>query len=200
MTQQHEQISALVDGEIKDQSVISNLLEEPPLAAKWQRYHVIRGALRNELPPQIDLDLTDKIIAAIEKEPTVLAPKRSWQQFPLLAQVVPLLKQGGQFAVAASVAAVMIIGVQQYSKPEAEEPFAVAPPFAEIGIQGGLAPVSLQQTLPVNDADIAQQRKKINALLADHRQQVRLKYAQQQSKHADTPVSEQRQDLDKLPQ
>ena len=198
MTQQHENISALVDGETKDESVISALLDDQALAEKWQRYHLIRGALRNELPPQVDFDLSDKIAAAIEQEATVLVPKRRWQQLPVVAQVIPLVKQGGQFAVAASVAAAMIIGVQQYTKPELEEPFEVAPPFA--GVQGGLSPVSLQQTRSVSTADIVEQRKRINAHLSDHRQQVRLKYAQQQSRNSVKQQSEQSQDLDKSAQ
>lgn len=198
MTQQHENISALVDGETKDEAVISALLDDQALAQKWQRYHLIRGALRNELPPQVDFDLSNKIAAAIDQEATVLAPKRRWQQWPVVAQVIPLAKQGGQFAVAASVAAAMIIGVQQYSKPELEEPFEVARPFA--GVQGGLSPVSLQQTRSVSTADIMEQRKRINAHLSDHSQQVRLKYAQQQSRNSVKQQSEQSQDVDKSPQ
>lgn len=180
MTQQHESLSALVDGEVQDDNLVSALANDKALADKWKNYHLIRSTMRNELPPQIDIDLGDKIVAAIEQEPTILAPKKRWQQIPVVAQVVPLFKQGGQFAVAASFAAAMIIGVQQFNTPETEEPFSVAPPFA--AVQGGLSPVSLQQTRTVDRPDVLEQRKRISALLTDHNQQVRLKHSHQLDK------------------
>jgi sigma-E factor negative regulatory protein RseA len=50
------------------------------------------------------------------------------------------------------------------------------------GPQGGLAPVSLEQTraLPRNDMnEVLEKKRKINALIADHEQQVKLKQAQE---------------------
>ena len=86
--------------------------------------------------------------------------------------------QSGQFAVAASVALAVILGVQHLNQPAPSEPFTTAP---TAGPQGGLAPVSLEQTrtLPRNDMnEVLAKKRKINALIADHEQQVKLKQVQ----------------------
>ena len=66
------------------------------------------------------------------------------------------------------------------NKPEATEPFSTFETSAQFG---GLAPVSLEQTrtLPRNDMDVVLEKKrKINALIADHEQQIKLKQAEEE--------------------
>lgn len=87
----------------------------------------------------------------------------------------PLFQQTGQFAVAASVAVAVILGVQQYNQPVEEQPFNAAPTIPVTGIQGGLSPVSLEQTRALPRPDVSVQRQRLNAYLNDHNQQVRRK-------------------------
>merc|ERR1711964_412597 len=102
-----------------------------------------------------------------------------WKSLPIVNKVVPLLRQSGQLAVAASVAAAVILGVQQGNQqPAAEEPFTTfQTPMIPGMPQTGMAPVSLEQSniVPNNragDSDaLLQKRRQINALLADHEQQ-----------------------------
>lgn len=186
MTQQQENLSAFMDGEIDGNDIIEAIKQDDVLRAKWQRYHVIRSSMRNEATVAPQLDITASVALALDNEPAILAPKRSrWEAIPVLGSVVPFAKQSGQFAVAASVAVAMIIGVQYVNQPAPTEPFTTAPTAT---VQGGLAPVSLEQTrtLPRNDMnDVLDKNRKINALIADHEQQVRLKQAIENSEQSE---------------
>ena len=48
MTQQQENLSAFMDGEIDGDAIIDAIKQDEELQAKWKRYHVIRGAMRKE--------------------------------------------------------------------------------------------------------------------------------------------------------
>jgi sigma-E factor negative regulatory protein RseA len=176
MQSKYENLSALVDSEIKDASLLDDMSNNEQLRQKWQSYHVIGDVLRKEVPQQTDLNFVDKISAAIDDEPTVLAPKEHrWSQLPFVAQVVPLVKQGSQYAIAASVAAVMVIGVQVYNQPTLEEPFELAPNASAPGVVGRISGVSLEQTRPLENVDVNTQKRRINALILDHQTQMKLK-------------------------
>ena len=192
MTQQHEKLSAFMDGELDDNGVVDSIKNDSESLAKWRSYHVIRSGLRKEASVMPEFDITAQVAAALEQEPTVLAPKSKWKSLPVVNKVVPLLRQSGQLAVAASVAAAVILGVQQVNQqPAAEEPFTTFQTPVIPGMpQAGMAPVSLEQSniLPNNragDSDaLLQKRRQINALLADHEQQLKLKQAEEQSQQA----------------
>ena len=192
MTQQHEKLSAFMDGELDDSGLVDSIKNDSESLAKWRSYHVIRSGLRKEASVMPEFDITAQVAAALEQEPTVLAPKSKWKSLPVVNKVVPLLRQSGQLAVAASVAAAVILGVQQVNQqPAAEEPFTTFQTPVIPGMpQAGMAPVSLEQSniLPNNragDSDaLLQKRRQINALLADHEQQLKLKQAEEQSQQA----------------
>ena len=192
MTQQHEKLSAFMDGELDDSGLVDSIKNDSESLAKWRSYHVIRSGLRKEASVMPEFDITAQVAAALEQEPTVLAPKSKWKSLPVVNKVVPLLRQSGQLAVAASVAAAVILGVQQVNQqPAAEEPFTTFQTPVIPGMpQTGMAPVSLEQSniVPNNragDSDaLLQKRRQINALLADHEQQLKLKQAEEQSQRA----------------
>ncbi|WP_296045394.1 RseA family anti-sigma factor [uncultured Alteromonas sp.] len=192
MTQQHEKLSAFMDGELDDNGFVDSIKNDSESLAKWRSYHVIRSGLRKEASVMPEFDITAQVAAALEQEPTVLAPKSKWKSLPVVNKVVPLLRQSGQLAVAASVAAAVILGVQQVNQqPAADEPFTTFQTPVIPGMpQTGMAPVSLEQSniVPNNRADdtdaLLQKRRQINALLADHEQQLKLKQAEEQSQQA----------------
>lgn len=188
MSQKIENLSALVDGELYDNDFVKKLESDADLSAKWQSYHLIRDGLRKELPSEINFDIAKNVTLALESEPAILAPKRTWQDLPLISNVLPFIKQSGQMAIAASVAVAMILGFQQVNQPELEQPFNSAPPI--LGIQGGLSPVSLDQTRSISRSNVIDQRRRIVAYLTDHQQQMRLKAAQLQSRKDSHVVDE----------
>ena len=178
MSQKFENLSALVDGEnaqfdLQGADLINALKNDKELEQKWHSYHVIRYGLRKELPNHMQFDIAASVALALESEPVILAPKKSWRDAPVVAQVLPFFKQGSQLAIAASVAVAMIVGVQQFNQPDEDKPFNSAAPI--LGIPGGLSPVSFEQTQTLPQNDLVEQRRRINAYIADHQQQLRLK-------------------------
>lgn len=179
MTQQQEKLSAFLDGEVEQgaesSSVIDSLVADAESLEKWKRYHLMRDCLRNEQANDVHFDVSASVAKALESELSIVAPKAKWTDIPIVANIVPLVKQSGQLAVAACVTAVMIFSYQSYNQTE-DTPFLSAPPVA--APQGGLAPVSLEQTrnVPRNDmATLLEQRRQLNALIEDHARQLKLK-------------------------
>ena len=190
MSQKFENLSALVDGEDATSSssrsyLLDGIKDDVDLQLKWKSYHLIRNSLRQELPADIYLDIADRVAQALDAEPAILAPKKTWRDISLISNIVPFAKQGGQMAIAASVAVVMIIGVQQLNQADVIQPFNAAPPIP--GIQGGLSPVSFDQARTVPNSDGVEQRRRINAYMTDHKQQLRFKTIQITSDDSTTP-------------
>ena len=101
-----EQLSALLDDELGDETGITlqALGNNDEHRQTWSRYNLIGECLRGNLPEHIDPKIADKIRDAIESEPAILAPHRKTSRF---------LKPVMGFAIAASVAVVVILGLQQ---------------------------------------------------------------------------------------
>ncbi|MFT6269699.1 MAG: sigma-E factor negative regulatory protein RseA [Alphaproteobacteria bacterium] len=179
MTQEYENLSAMVDGEKIDDkqgSFVKSITSDAALSAKWRSYHLTRDLLRNDMSSDVSFDISDSVAKALDNELAMVAPKPSWREMPVVSAVLPIIRQSGQLAMVACVTAMVIFGVQTYNKPEVTDPFKTAPTI--LGPQGGLAPVSLQS---VNNTQqdrmdqLLQQRRQINALIQDHVRQQRLR-------------------------
>jgi sigma-E factor negative regulatory protein RseA len=97
-------ISALMDGELERHEVaetLQALRRSDALRTQWNDGHLIGAALRGERG--LDLDVTARVMSALEAEPTVMAPASrrapAWQR-PLLA----LAASGAGVAVVAWLA------------------------------------------------------------------------------------------------
>lgn len=109
----NEQLSAFADGELPEQEhefLIRQLTHNQDLLGKWGRYHLIRDAMQNHLPVHVDGGLSERISVAMEDEPEHLQvgetpPVKQWTR-PLAG-----------FAVAASVAVMAVLGLQNLSQP-----------------------------------------------------------------------------------
>ncbi|MBB1318691.1 anti-sigma factor [Shewanella sp. SR43-4] len=175
-----EWVSAAVDGEVDDKT-LAQLSADVDSHDEWQRYHMIGDAMRGELPATIDLDLFASITAAIELEPTIIAPQAKStevdQQRTTASNVVPFFKQFGQYAIAATVAMVAIVGVQNYNQSnDAESPLPV---LMTRPLVGSVSPVSYQTGAAQNqqsysNEQVIEQRRRINAYIQDHMLQQRL--------------------------
>jgi sigma-E factor negative regulatory protein RseA len=72
-----ERISVLMDGELDDEQAdveLDRLREDPELRSVWHAYHAIGDALRGEV--MLSSGFESRLRAALEAEPTVLAPRR----------------------------------------------------------------------------------------------------------------------------
>ena len=183
-----EQLSALMDGDLSEIEVLKELGTDPALQETWSRYHLIGDAMRGDLPVNLQLDLSDSIMLALEDEPAILAPKPAQPAAPQVqpaGKVIPFVRrfgqQVGQYAIAASVAAAVIFGVQQY---QGKDGVPTSPVLNTIPVGGSAAPVSVhypqdgsrtgvrQQGL--SEQQMQEQRERINAFLRDHQLQQRL--------------------------
>lgn len=177
MTQKHENLSAFVDGEQQDDKFVAELGNDTELSAKWQRYHIIRQSLRKEMPETATFDISASVMEALESEPAILAPKRKWSDIPVIGNVIPLVRSSGQLAIAASVAVAVIIGFQQVNNQPEKQIFNPAPASFN-GIQGGLSPVSLEQTRIMPNVSVQEQQRRFNMLMRHHMNQVMIKDVQ----------------------
>lgn len=103
-----EQFSALVDGEEAQTSdVLSRVQQDDELRQRWQRYHLIRDAMTGHVEDKNFTDISTQVSQMLDNEPTVLAPRRK------TSRLQTIYKQASGFAVAATVATVAVITVQQ---------------------------------------------------------------------------------------
>ena len=181
----NERISVLMDGETSEASWLTSVLQDSQQQETWGRYHLIGDALRDELAGDITLDLADRVALALADEPTVLAPQVLGWQTRVKPVAAKMLRYGGQFAIAASVAAVSILGVQQYQLSQIAAPVSV---LNTVPVGGMAAPVSVNyqtdrrplEHVPQPLMTEAQQRadqERIAAFLRDHQLQQRLHQA-----------------------
>ncbi len=106
-----ETLSALMDNEAAElelRQALKEVSEDPERRARWQRYQLASAAMKRDLPPRMT-DMSASIADAIDREPTPRAPADRW------------LKPLGRVAVAASVAAVAVFGVQNLQMPAAPD-------------------------------------------------------------------------------
>ena len=179
-----EWLSALVDShaDLKD---LDQVINSDDNKDTWSRYHLMGDIMRGDTGDSIDVNLVNSIEAAIAQEPTIitLAAHRSLRQrfveSPLVQKSSHYIGRSAQFAIAASVALVSVMGVQQYQESADDySPLAVLQTTGPVN--GNLSPVNLsvnassavdQREL---QRDVLRQQQRINALLFDHQQQLKL--------------------------
>lgn len=152
-----EQVSALADDELSqaEQSlVLRRLSADPALRDQWQRIHLLRDALHNELSGHLSAGFAGRVMAALESEPQPAAGF-GWQRW--LRQAA---KPVAGLAVAASVAALAIVGLEQISGPNADQPLS-APRLAS-------ADHALEDHVVGTRWDQPQMGNRLNAYLVNH--------------------------------
>ncbi|WP_299492283.1 RseA family anti-sigma factor [uncultured Shewanella sp.] len=185
-----EWVSAAVDGEVDDKT-LADLANDVDLHEQWRDYQIIGDAMRNELPSALNIDLSINIAKAIEQEPChnvthvqydshVPATNQTLDRPNKGSKVIPLFKQFGQYAIAASVALVVVVSVDNYNKDTAVD----TTPLSVLNTRplvGSVSPVSLQtgsvqsnSSSNAKNSQVAEQRLRINAYIQDHQLQQRL--------------------------
>ncbi|MBY5993491.1 sigma-E factor negative regulatory protein [Ferrimonas balearica] len=177
MTERKEKLSAWMDDQPSD-GIYQDLLEDAQLSERWHRYHLIGDAMRNELPEHLQLDIAAQVAQSLEAEPAILAP-RARRRFALPGKVVEMGQRFGQYAIAATVAAVAVVGVQQYSAEEAVTPLPVLETMPMLGAPSPASyqvPGMGQSQSPAVDKEreAMEQQRRANAFLRDHLLQQRL--------------------------
>ncbi len=164
MTEQiREQISAIMDGEMDSKSCSASIKGEE-FKQTWFRYHLISDCMHDRIASHHDFDLTRKISESIQAEPTILAPTSN--------TTPKYTKPLAGMAVAASVAAMAIIGFQQLQAPQ-ESISSQPPPIAQVHTPPSQVEYGVPVVLP--EAGIAkpaqvqmQSDMRINRYLLNH--------------------------------
>ena len=146
-----EKLSALLDGDLDDQMsavTLDAIRRDEALQRKWQTYCLVGDALRGE--SEGSLDFTQKVMAGLDQEPTVLSPariapvNRTWVQsmMPIAASVMGVVAVGW---VAASLSSQPQGGVSLASsaQPPRVETVAIRP-VATAPVDALASPVSRQ--------------------------------------------------------
>jgi len=162
-----EKLSALVDGELSGVEyghTVDAINLSPELKQRWMRYHIAADALKKSLPPALlKPDFSARVMQAIEAEPTVFAPRN------IVHKVRPVAKQLAGLAIAASVTAVAVLGVQTWRVQSDVEPAAaVAQVAAPVANANAIRPVA---TVAADNAPLpAHVQSQINQYLLSHNQ------------------------------
>lgn len=107
-----DKISALVDDELAGwevNPVVKSLRHDPGMQECWRNYHLIGDAMRGALPRHVKVDLSERILEALEKEPVFINPRAD--QAPVSTGTHPRSKATIGFALAASMTAIAVFGV-----------------------------------------------------------------------------------------
>ena len=115
-----DKISALMDGELdphQSDQQYTRLKQDSEARAHWNTYHLIGDALRGDAI--VATNISAKLSARLEQEPTVLAPQRS-QMRPAKRTTTYAL------SAAASLSAVALVGWMALNNPLAPQSDSVA--------------------------------------------------------------------------
>ncbi len=173
-----EAVSSLLDQHDIDVDLLDEVKDDDKLNDSWGRYHLIGDIMRGESADFIDLELNQNIAVAIAAEPTLLAPKARLnftQQ--VKAKVVHLIKPAGQFAIAASAAGLMVLGVQQANVEEqiTAVPAQVWQPLPFGGVADPVSYNFATKAQPSQKQATIERQKRLHAILSDHNMQIKLK-------------------------
>ncbi len=105
-----EKISALVDNELdelEERRVIAALEGDVELRRAWERYHLVRAALHRDLDVVVAPNAAERVAQRVAAEPSSAGSFRRHRAARLL----------GTLAIAASVAAIAVTGVQWIHQP-----------------------------------------------------------------------------------
>ena len=209
-SEKQDWLSAASDNQGISAQQLDSLLQDPALQQQWLRYQMIGNVMRNELPAQVDLDFADNFALLLAEEEThqlqaepvlqlaAVTTTSRWGKIKSAANQ-SWMKTMLQGAIAASVAIVAVVGVQQ-SQQSADDVLTSPLPVLPTRPIGGVAtPVSLSQS-SVDSRFAAQQQqlqleqqRRLQELMQARQQQIRLleQTAQQQKNQQNQPVVEQ---------
>ncbi len=118
------QVSSFMDGEIAEGEVsmlCKRIVKDQALRERWRDYHLISDALKQQLPAQANIDLSQRIHDALVDEPALSKGNKP------VSSANRIVKRFSGLAVAASVAILGVVVVLNTAvQPSGGEPMILA--------------------------------------------------------------------------
>ncbi|MBN4080487.1 hypothetical protein JYT31_02370 [Beggiatoa alba] len=152
----NEKLSSLIDDEQKlDDVLMDALANDSDAKDKWARYNLVSDILNAREQQTLDKAWVAELSEKLEKEPSILAPRmtRSFRR--------KIVKQMAGFAVAASVATLAILTLQQNKFSDISAPASIAKAPTTVPTT---APQIRTVTLRLNKAT----ESKLNGYIVNH--------------------------------
>ncbi|MEH6570776.1 MAG: sigma-E factor negative regulatory protein [Halioglobus sp.] len=178
-----ESLSALMDGEANElelQRLMGGIADNPELRGTWTRYHAVRSALGAQEFTGLSMDVSQRVRDALADSAPVALLDQSG------GRMQRFFKPMASFAVAASVAAVVVVGGQQISQIGDAGSYSsgntVAAGASPVGLINSLGAVPLQASYGTQRRpDLQPAARTAYRELARQRME---KYMQQHAEHA----------------
>ncbi len=180
MQTDNEQLSALIDNEVVDKPLVDELIIDKMQQTKFARYHLIGDVMRDEVAePLIDIDISEKVMAAIKAqapsaEVTKLDTAVNKMPSAKRTNIVSLMHRFGQYAIAASVAGVVVVTTLMTSPSVVENNDTGLEVLSTVPLGGAVTPVSLQANNSKSKQALKEHNERLEALLKDHQLQLQL--------------------------
>ncbi len=204
MSSEHQEwLSAASDNQSISAEQLDSLLADPQLQDRWLRFQLTGAVMRQEASSPLSDDFAERFASVLALEEshqlaTETVPALATIAAAQLPQSQPAANQGWwkmlmQGAIAAGVAIVAVVGVQQGQQKPDDALTSPLPVLQTSPIGGVAAPVSLSQTsvesrfTPQQQQLQLEQQRRLQELMQARQQQIRLMEqaaAQQKAKPA----------------
>jgi len=170
----NEQLSSLIDNENIDSKSLDDLINDKQQQAVFSRYQLIGDVMRNE--NALNIDISEQVMEEISKQPVLATVTPITANEPIQTKaennVISFVKRFGQYAIAASVAGVVVMTSFITSQPSVENSGIEVLNTVPFG--GGAAPVSLQTSQKQSKQALQDRHERLEALLKDHQLQLQV--------------------------
>lgn len=180
---QKELLSAYMDGEQVNSELTDAICNDPSLQQSWKAFHTVRAVMRKETPVILGDDFTAKMAELIEQEEiehielTVLQPMpEEVVKHPFMQKMKSLFAPMTQFAVAAGVCLVAVIGVQSYNAKTDATQASDTPVLQTLPFNNSVQEVSYNAPTKdvVTSEQVEQKNRRIGAMLQNYELQRRM--------------------------
>lgn len=176
MEKNNEKLSALIDNELLDNQLVDELISKEAQQALFSRYHLIGDVMRGDVVGQsLNIDISQQVMAEIDKQvrsapidAVITGDNKGDGQ---ANNIIPFAKRFSQYAIAASVAAVVVLTSLITAQPEIETSSGLEV-LSTVPFGGAVTPVSLQAKHKQSEQAIKKRNERLEALLKDHQLQL----------------------------
>lgn len=174
MIEINERLSSLIDNENVPSKSLDALINNREQQETFSRYQLIGDVMRNN--HAINIDISEQVMVEVAKQPllaqVVVLKTETKPQVKLENNIIFFVKRFGQYAIAASVAGVVVVTSFITSQPTVENNAIEVLNTVPFG--GAASPVSLQKNQLQSKKALQDRHERLEALLKDHQLQLQV--------------------------